>query len=92
MKEKYKIQKGDVLYENSKSYHKMFEWKVIDIWLEDYIGGNKTIVKCSNGTWTRNFFASDILDMYRSKEEAEKALAALSEIVEEGMPSQLTEM
>lgn len=74
MKEKHKIQIGDTLYENNKSYRKMFEWKVLEIWLEDYISGNKTIVKCSNGSWTKEFFVSDILAMYRSKEEAEKAL------------------
>ena len=74
MKEKYKIQIGDVLFEYSKSYNKIFEWKVLDIWLEDYIGGNKTIVKCSNGTWTKEFFVADILAMYRSRELAEQKL------------------
>jgi hypothetical protein len=74
MKDKYKIQIGDVLFEYSKSYHKIFEWKVLNIWLEDYIGGNKTIVKCSNGTWTKEFFASDILVMCRSREVAEAKL------------------
>lgn len=74
MKDKYKIQIGDVLFEYSKSYHKIFEWKVLDIWLEDYISGNKTIVKCSNGTWTKEFFVADILAMSRTREEAEKAL------------------
>ena len=74
MKDKSKIQIGDVLFESSKSYKKIFEWKVLDIWLEDYIGGNKTVVKCSNGTWTKEFFASDIIAMYRTREEAEKAL------------------
>lgn len=74
MKDKYKIQIGDVLFEYSKSYHKIFEWKVLDIWLEDYISGNKTIVKCSNGTWTKEFFASDILAMSRTREEAEAKL------------------
>lgn len=71
---KYTIKIGDVLYENSKNYHKIFEWKVLDIWLEEYISGNKTIVKCSNGSWTKEFFVSDILAMYRRKEDAEKAL------------------
>ena len=71
---KFKIQIGDVLFENNKSYNKTFEWKVIDIWLEDYVSGNKTIVKCSNGSWTKEFFVSDILAMYRSREEAEQAL------------------
>lgn len=70
MKDKYKIQIGDVLFEYSKSYHKIFEWKVLDIWLEDYISGNKTIVKCSNGTWTKEFFVADILAMSRTREEA----------------------
>ena len=74
MKEKYKIQIGDTLFENSESYNKIFEWKVLDIWLEDYIGGNKTIVKCSNGIWTKEFFVADILAMYRNKEQAEQSL------------------
>lgn len=73
-KDKYKIQIGDTLYQASKSYKKVFEWKVLDIWLEDYIGGNKTIVKCSNGTWTKEFFVADILAMSRSREVAEAKL------------------
>lgn len=72
LKDKYKIQIGDVLYEYSKSYNKIFEWIVLDIWLEDYISGSKTIVKCTNGTWTSEFFASDICAMVRTKEEAEE--------------------
>ena len=77
MSNNYKIRIGDTLYENSKPYNQVFEWKVLDIWLESYILGNKTIVKCSNGTWTKEFFVSDILAMYRSKEEAEKALGGV---------------
>ena len=72
MKDKYKIQIGDTLYEYSKSYRRIFEWTILDIWFEDYVGGNKTIVKCSNGIWTKEFFASDILYMYRSREVLEK--------------------
>lgn len=74
MKDKYKIQIGDVLFDYNNSYHKIFEWKVLDIWLEDYIGGNKTIIKCSNGTWTKEFFVADILAMCRSREVAEGEL------------------
>lgn len=74
VKEKYKIQIGDTLYQASKSYKKVFEWKLLDIWLEDYISGNKTIVKCSNGSWTNEFFASDIIAMSRDREEAEAKL------------------
>ena len=74
MKDKYKIQIGDVLFQISKSYKKIFEWKVLDIWIEDYIGSNKTIIKCSNGIWSQEFFVADILDMYRSREELNEAL------------------
>lgn len=74
MNDKFKIQIGDVLFENSKSYNKVFEWKVLDIWLEDYISENKTIIKCSNGSWTKEFFVADVIAMYRSKEELEQAL------------------
>ena len=74
MRDKYKIQIGDVLYQPTDSYSRVFEWKVLDIWLEDYIGGNKTIIKCSNGTWSKEFFVADILAMYRSKDQAEQKL------------------
>ena len=73
-KDEHKIQIGDVLYEYSYTYGKVHEWKVLDIWLENYIGGNKTIVKCSNGTWTKEFFVADVLQFHKTKEEAEKAL------------------
>lgn len=73
-KDKFKIQVGDTLYQASKSYGRVFEWEVIAIWLEDYIGGNKTIVKCSNGVWSEEFFVADILAMKRTREEAEKAI------------------
>lgn len=74
MKDKYKIQIGDTLFEYNEGYRKIFEWEVLEIWLEDYICGNKTILKCSNGTCTHEFFAADVLYMYRNREEAEKAL------------------
>ena len=73
-KDEHKIQIGDVLYEYSYTYGKVHEWKVLDIWLENYIGGNKTIVKCSNGTWTKEFFVADVLQFHKTKEEAEQAL------------------
>lgn len=77
--DKYKIRIGDVLYESSKSYNKVFEWRVLDMWLEEFIGGNKTIVKCSNGTWSREFFVADILAMCKTKEEAEELLKEATE-------------
>ena len=73
-KDKHKIQVGDKLYQYSKSYGKVFEWEILEIWLEDYIGGNKTIVKCSNGTWTKEFFASDVIYFFETREEAEKSI------------------
>ena len=74
MKDNHIIRIGDTVYQDSKSYHKVFEWKILDIWFEDYISGVKTIVKCSNGSWTEEFFASDIAYMHRSREDAERAL------------------
>lgn len=77
-KDKYKIQVGDVLYQVVKVFNEINEWKVLEIWLEDYVGVNKTIVKCSNGTWTKEFFASDVIYFYSDKEEAEKALEGIN--------------
>lgn len=73
-KDKYKIQIGDKLYEADESYHEVFEWEVLDIWLEHYIGGWKILVKCSNGTWKKEFFCADLFEMFDTREEAEKAL------------------
>ena len=73
-KDKYKIQVGDVLYQVIKAFNEIIEWKVLEIWLEDYVGGNKTIVKCTNGTSTKEFFVGDVLYFYSDREEAEKAL------------------
>lgn len=74
-KDKYKVQVGDELYQASKSYKKVFAWEVLAIWLEDYIGGTKTILRCSNGTWIREFFASDAREWFDTPEAAEAALA-----------------
>lgn len=73
-KDKYKIQVGDVLYEASKSYNEVFEWKVLEIWLEEYVCNAKTIFKCTNGSRIKEFFAGDVLYFYSDKEEAQKAL------------------
>lgn len=78
MKDKHKIQVGDVLYQASKSYNKVFEWKVLEIWVENYLTGPKTIVKCSNGTWTEEFFLSDVVRFSRRREFAEMHLVGVS--------------
>lgn len=73
-KDKYKIQAGDVLYQASKSYKKVFAWKVLAIWLEEYVGGTKTVLSCSNGTWEKEFFAADVREWFDTREAAESAL------------------
>ena len=73
-KDKYKVQVGDELYQASKSYKKVFAWKVLAIWLEDYIEGTKTILRCSNGTWTQEVFASDVREWFDTREAAVSAL------------------
>ena len=78
-KDKYKVQVGDTLYQASKSYNKVFAWKVSEIWIEDYIGGAKTILRCTNGTWSEEFFASDVKEWFDTREDAEKALKELTE-------------
>lgn len=76
-KHKYEIAIGDEVFEASKTYNKVIGWKIIDIKLERYISGYKTIVRLENiynfvGTTTK--FLSDVIYMYETKEDAEKAL------------------
>ena len=78
-KDKYKVQVGDTLYQASKSYNKVFAWMVLGIWIENYFAGCKTIVRCTNGTWTDEFFASDVKEWFDTREEAEKALKEMTE-------------
>ena len=78
-KDQYKVQEGDTLYQASKSYNKVFAWRVLEIWLEDYISGVKTILRCTNGTWTKEFFASDVKEWFDTREEAVKALKEMME-------------
>lgn len=73
-KDEHKIQIGDTLYQCSTTYEKVFEWVVLDIWLENYASGNKTIVKCSNGSWTKEFFVVDVLHFYNTEKKAKEQL------------------
>ena len=74
---KFEIAIGDEVFEASKTYNKVIGWKITDIKLEKYVSGWKTIVRLEN---TYNFvggttkFLSDILYMYETKEDAERAL------------------
>lgn len=83
-KDKYKWQIGDILYQASKSYKKVFEWKIVDIWIEGYLSGPKTIVKVEtrsvgDGTLrvTDIRFLADILEYHDTREEAVAALAEM---------------
>lgn len=78
-KDKHKYQIGDVLYEMSKSYEKVFSWKITDIFVENYISGPKVIFKVEQDKdrgwlWAKEMYLSDIQAMYDTKEEADEAL------------------
>lgn len=73
--DKYKIKKGDIFFKPSKSYNRVFEIEILDIWLEDYVSGYKTIVLGKYEFGKKEFFASDIIHCYDTYEEAEKALS-----------------
>lgn len=74
---KFELRIGDEVFEASKMYNKVIGWKITDIKLEKYISSWKAIVRLEN---TYNFvgsntkFLSDVLHMYETKEDAEKAL------------------
>ena len=74
---KFEIAIGDEVFEASKMYNKVIGWKITDIKLDKYMSGWKTVVRLEN---TYNFvgcatkFLSDVLYMYETKEDAEKAL------------------
>lgn len=75
---KFEIAIGDEVFEASKTYNKVIGWKITGIKLEKYMSGWKVIVRLEN---TYNFFGgatkflSDVLYMYETKEDAEKALS-----------------
>jgi hypothetical protein len=76
-KVKFEIAIGDEVFEASKMYNKVIGWKITGIKLEKYMSGWKTIVRLEN---TYNFvggatkFLSDVLHMFETKEDAERAL------------------
>lgn len=83
-KDKYKWQVGDILYEASMSYKKVFSHEITDIWIEDYISGPKTIArlitldaKTGDTLWMTTKFLSDIVHYHNTREEAEAALAEM---------------
>lgn len=75
---KYQIRIGDVLYEASFTYRKVIEWKIVDIYIEEYLSGAKpvfSVVENGDGFHGRGVkFLSDILNWYDTKEEADEEL------------------
>ena len=72
--DRYKISIGDTMYEASKSYSRVIEHKIIDIYFEQYISGYKTIVVTDSYLGRNSRFVSDIFNWYSTAEEAEEAL------------------
>lgn len=73
---KREIHIGGVMYEPSIMYRRVIEHKIIDMYLDAYLFDWKTIVVTENylGRRTKKF-ASDIINWYFNKEDAESALA-----------------
>ena len=72
---KYKLQIGDVLYEPSKGRKKVIEWKIVNIFVEDYMCGSKTILVVENEVLGKvHKFLSDVRTWMDSAREAEMFL------------------
>jgi hypothetical protein len=72
---KYMYQIGDKLYEASFMYARVIEWEIVDILIEEYVSGFKTIVVVkSDLLGTGNKFVSDITQWYDNPDEAEEKL------------------
>lgn len=74
-KDKFKLHIGDTLYEASFMYARVIEWEIVDIFVERYVSGYKTIVVVkSDFLGTANKFVSDVLHWYDIPEAAEAEL------------------
>lgn len=74
-KNKFKLQRGDVLYEASKMYKRVIEWEIVDIFVEQYISGYKTIVVVKSDLFGQaTKFLSDVMLWYDIPEAAAKQL------------------
>lgn len=72
---KHMYQRGDKLYEASFMYARVIEWEIVDIIVEAYVGGFKTIfVVKSELLGTGNKFLSDIISWYDTYLEADEKL------------------
>ena len=68
--DKFKIQRGDVLYEPSMMYSRVIEHEIVDIFLESYASGYKTILKTKSSLGYAEKFASDVVYWCDTEEEA----------------------
>ena len=78
-KDKYMYQIGDVLYEPSKMYKRVIEWAIIDIFVEEYVGGYKTLFRVESEVFGRaTKFLTDIIHWYDTYDEAVKELGGIA--------------
>lgn len=61
---------GDALYEPNIGYRKVIEHVIVDMYLERYISGWKTIIVTESYLGKQHKFASDITHWYYTQEEA----------------------
>lgn len=73
-KDKYKIQIGDLMFEVSKTYGKVIQHTIKDIYFESYVTGYKTVVVTDSYLGIQHKYASDVVNWFDSAKEAEKAL------------------
>lgn len=71
---KHEIHIGDTYYQANTSYNKVFAIEVIDIYVEKYLGGPKTIIEGKHDGWVEEYFLADILECFETEGEAKRAL------------------
>lgn len=72
---KYKLQVGDVLFEASRGRKKVIEWKIVKIFIEDYMSGGKVIFVVENAVYGRvERFMSDVMHWHETAVEANACL------------------
>lgn len=72
---KNKLQVGDVLFEAFKMRKKVIEWKIVDIFVEDYMSGGKVVFVAENAVYGRvERFISDVMYWHETYQEAHEFL------------------
>ena len=74
-KDKHKYQIGDVLYEPSKMYKRVITWQIVDILVEEYVSGYKTIFVVESDTLGKaTKYLTDVIHWCETSEEAAEEL------------------